>query len=455
MTKHTSPVSVRRGLFRALQGAVALTFLAVAGVASTSAGCSSKVDTPFCDGGFVRQAPTDTDPGICEGKCTAEKCGSGNTCVDNHCALPCTSHLDCNADQDCVAAVEDDTNADIAVCQPNGKGTIGAKCPFGDECGSQFACPDGKKCDPSCTGSDCPCAADACKPLVCRSAGAGDAEAYCTLQDCHADADCPGGYWCATVRDPHQICGTTKGNDNFCGTTTDPCVDPAQDSANGTTFVEGPHCALRNVCAPRRSCAPCSSDLDCSAVAGQHCKQVGAEKACVRDCRADADCESGFQCSDGSCVPRFGSCVGPGTYCTPCRNDNDCGGPTSKLACVSFGGAERVCIDVTASMSCTSNGDCPTGPDGRHGYCEPTQKKCYLPPYNDDANSYSCWGGNPGTTCTTASNCISNHCSTFDASIGLKVCCSQPGTACLDDQECCSKTCNGADPAAGTVGSCN
>lgn len=462
----------RRGLFRAVQTAAALALVALAGVGSTTAftGCGGEDPPPFCDGGFVRKAPTETDPGVCEGKCTPEACGPHQACVDNHCVLTCASHLDCQPlTQDCVTGlIEDDTKKELSTCQPNGMGTIGVKCPFGDECNGKFACPDGKACDPACAGADCPCAAVDCKPLVCRSSGAGDAEAFCTLQDCKEDAHCPGGYWCATVRAPQEICNSSpkKGDSEFCGgPNSDPCVDPAQSAANGTTFVEGPHCALRNECRIRRQCAPCENDFDCSAIPGQRCKQVGPAKACVRDCLTEADCEQGFGCTDGSCVPRTGTCVGNGSYCQPCLNDNDCGGPTSNLSCVSFGGAERICIDVTLSMSCTSDNDCPVGPDGRHGLCtdetvgagpgDAAYHKCYLPPFNEATNAFSCWGGNAGTGCYVGSDCISNKC--VGASKANSIagrCCVPSGTACRANGECCTNKCNGADVTTGTLGAC-
>lgn len=494
-----APEPPRRGLARALQSAAALAFVALAGLVSTtsSTGCGG-TDTPFCDGGFVRKAPTDDDPGVCEGKCKVEACGENNACSDNHCVLTCTSHGDCTPlAQECVTGkVEDDTKKTLSTCETNSRSTIGVRCAFGNECTGDFKCPDGttpcdpkntsgtpcaqadcnspfppayacrdgKACDPKCTGDACPCAPADCNPLFCRTSGQGDAEAFCTLRDCHGDSECPGGYWCATVRDSHEICGSSpqKGDNNFCGTTTEPCVDPSMSAANGTTFAEGPYCALRNECRVRRQCAPCETDLDCSAVAGQHCKMVGAAKACVRDCIGESDCEQGFACTDGSCVPRSGTCVGDGTYCSTCRNDNDCGGPSSKFACVSFGGAERMCLDVSASQACTADADCPTGPDGRHGLCAdedlgltPTDSlyhKCYLPPFNKESNKFSCWGANAGAACSAAKDCISGKCQSFAP--GMPVCCVPSGTGCRADTECCSKHCNGADVVTGTLGAC-
>ncbi|APR85189.1 Secreted trypsin-like serine protease [Minicystis rosea] len=443
------PEPPHRGIFRAVQTAAALAIVAVAGLVGTtsSVGCGSD---EFCVGGFVREAPNGDNPGVCEGKCSASACGASNVCVDNHCALTCTSHLDCNPlTQDCAPAKEDDSKKDVATCQSTGKGTIGIKCPFGIECKrtyicpdgqacdpkaatnpcaaadckvaapGAYACPDGKACDPDCTGSDCACAADQCKELTCRTSGVGDTDAFCTMKDCHDDGECPGGFYCAKIRDPHEICGTDKGNSDFCGTTTEPCVDPAQNATTGATYTEGTFCAVRNECRPRKQCAPCETDLDCSLNAGQHCTTMPKDgtKSCTRDCTTDADCEGSFTCTNGACIPRFGTCVGGGNYCEPCRNDLDC---TGNNACVSYGGSERMCIDVSASQACTSDNDCPTGPDGRHMLCgdedlglatnDPRYHKCVIPPLNEGAGRVSCWCSNPGTACYKKEDCCSGKC---------------------------------------------
>ena len=449
-----------RGVARLIQTAVGLAFVGLASLVTTSAGCGGDGGSGgaggapvFCEGGFVRVVDGED---VCEGKCEQAKCGDGYACVDNKCALLCAVHAECGdgLSQECVSVKEDETAKDIAICQATAEGSVGIKCPNNTECDGVFACPDGKKCDPACVGDACPCAADKCQPLFCRTTGVGDADAFCTLRDCHADSECPGGFWCATTRDPHQICGTTKGNNDSCGKTTDACVDPAQNEANGTTYAEGSICALRTECRVRRQCAPCETDLDCSVIAGQRCKQLADEKVCVRDCRSDGDCEAGFKCEESSCIPRFGACVGAGNFCEPCRNDLDCGDKDSGKACVSWGGSERMCIDVTLSKSCTTDNDCPAAPDGTHGLCadegnigatssDDVYHKCYFPShFNAGAGRISCWCSNPGTSCFTAGDCCSGKC--VGANVALEipgVCCGQAGVACIIGADCCSKKC--------------
>jgi hypothetical protein len=475
-----APRPPRWGLGRALQAAAAVGAAAFAVLLSTSGstGCGT-----FCDGGYVRKVPGN-DEGICEGKCDPSKCLAGNTCVDNKCVLVCTSHLECDSlTQECVPAKEDDTNKAISVCQPTGRAPIGAKCPFGNECDTLNACPDGSACDftqcggqactadtNACAGVEncktgiCPdktpctvpgCTQDQCKPLSCLSAGAGDADAYCTKKDCMSDDQCPGGYWCTLDRDPHDVCGPKcnggtcsgglndggacskdgdcqKGNNTFCGKTTDMCIDPATANMSGGTYQEGQYCMLRKECKVRGSCDPCATDVDCSLIPGQHCTQVGSEKVCTRDCGQDTDCDGDFECKSGACVPRAGSCTGTGAYCDHCRNDADCGGPDSKLACRQLTGNEKACVDEQFSTMCTTDNDCPVGPDGKHGTCmgpdegvspgDQIYQRCYVH-FNTATNKFSCW-------------------------------CSKTGGECLRASECCSNKCIGANPNSGIVGHC-
>jgi hypothetical protein len=452
-----SPSRPRWGLGRFLQAAAALGIVLGGAFSATGSGCGK-----FCDGGFVRMVPGN-DQGICEGKCDASKCLAGNTCVDNHCELQCTSHNDCDTStQDCVPAREDDTNKSVNVCANTGKAPIGAKCPFGNECMGLNACPDGSACDftqcggatcapdtntcgddKTCKAGLCPdktpctvpgCTMDKCTPLVCVGAGQADANAFCTMNECSGDVDCPGGYYCATVHDPHAICNSTamKGNNNFCGKTTEMCVDLTKA---GPTFSEGQYCLLHTQCRLRRECVSCSTDLDCSYIPGAHCTTVSGAQVCTKDCKVDTDCDQSFECKDGkSCTPRFGACKGMGdmTYCDPCTSDLDCGDKSSKFACVSLSANEHSCLDISFSTSCMSDTDCPVGPDGHHGTClnetyqsmpgDATYHKCYAQ-LNTANNKASCW-------------------------------CGKAGGECLLAKECCSNKCNGADPNNGVVGKC-
>ena len=376
---------------------------------SSSAGTGTSSGA-FCEGGFVRMVngqPT------CEGLCKPALCkNKGNVCVDNDCALKCTTHLECALGQDCAPATEDGTAAKIMTCQSNGKGAFGTKCPNGTECADVKACGDGAACPM--TGS---CAKGACASLACAGTGMGDADAYCTMHDCQTDADCPGGYACDTVRDPHQICGKPVPNKNVCGSTKEPCVDPSKNAANGTTYAAGPYCTMRNECRIRTQCDPCAGDVDCSLVAGRRCVQG----ECLFQCGSDADCVNGYQCTGGACVPRSGSCApampGKAKFCDDCRTQADCG---PGLMCGQIEpGSQRFCFDE-AFNACASDADCPVAASGKHAICADDRlgfaagdqgyHTCYVAPYNTATGKFVCWCGNPTTGCFTGDDCCSKVC---------------------------------------------
>jgi hypothetical protein len=361
----------------------------------------------------------ETDAG-CAAKCDPSKCLGANTCVANECKLLCDTHLDCHGDQRCAPATADDAVDDaglipdggggstgVQICEPSGKAVgFGVACPLGKECDVLFACPDGTPCDPKGGASSGACSAAQCKALTCRSKGVGDATAYCTLSDCHADGDCPDGFACGVVRDPHLICGKVP-KKPADGTT--PCVDPATYAQNGQTFQEGPVSLLRNVCVKRAQCAPCKLDLDCSDLVAvddtgslaptQECVTVKGEGRCAPRCAKDADCRADSLCATGHCVPRAGACTGS-AFCEPCRSDLDCGGTASnQKLCAVVAGDQHACVD--ASIACATSADCPLAPDGKHrGACldeteqvmqgDPTYHHCSFP-YDATKQLFGCW----------------------------------------------------------------
>jgi hypothetical protein len=399
------------------------------GTGSTSTGADQ------CVGGVIID-------GVCEGKCSPDKCLPMNTCVGNACELLCTSHSECQTGtQDCAAAKEDGTAKDVTVCTNTGRAATGTACPFGTECtmGMLMACPNGQACGPAdamqcggqaCTkdamacGADmscrkglCPdktpctvpaCPAAECRTLQCQTAGAADAHAYCTSTDCSADADCPGGFYCGIVRDPHTICNLmpAKGNNNLCGKTAEPCIDPATFGMDGASYFEGSRCILRKSCLKRDECAPCAGDIDCSFLQGSHCVTAGPDKRCLFDCKKNSDCTGEYHCVSGSCQQKYGQCTPKtkGEYCAACINDEDCGDKTGAWACEvtdSLSG-ERGCFDTSFSDACMADADCPKSPHGRNGHClteadgvspgDSVYHKCYWPfiPDPGGGGKYSC-----------------------------------------------------------------
>ncbi len=456
--------------------------------AVSAVGCSTET-TPgdSCKGGFEREIYKGK---VCEPLCDPAKCKAGNVCSNNRCALVCDSHADCwAATQSCTAATDDTTETAVTVCVDNGhwpvdgypSGSYGQACPFGDADCYGFACPNGMECDPmapadcmrdeyACFGfeeGECnigitednqrctlnTCDAAQCTQLNCLSAGEGDADSYCTHPDCEDDSHCPSGFYCGVTRDAHDICGNTcsggscshdsnqscktdadcqKGNNNFCGKTLEPCVDPSAFGANGASFFEGSLCLLRRTCKLRKKCAPCTTNLDCSIGGTDVCADVGGEKGCAlfcteaTHCRADelcqaygntcaanpsVDCTTGEDCPTAGdqcvarsvCVPASGSCRATNAsgdkFCHKCLDDTDCGDKDSSMGCAQVGNGEFGCFDMNFGTSCTTDNDCPTSPSGAHGVClddkygvsmsHSLYHRCYFP-YNED-KGFTCW----------------------------------------------------------------
>ena len=397
-----APLGGLGGLGRLLQGAL-LACALFAGGALAATSCSGGSGDP-CPGGVVVN-------GRCEGKCKPSLCVTNNTCVGNRCLLQCDSHADCyTGTQGCVPAKEDDTAKDIFVCKPSDRAALGTACPMGTECDGLAACPDGRACDltqcgggactqdakacavgdagvdPKCTVGKCddgtvctvlPCPAADCKPLACLTGGSADTTAFCTRRDCKKDADCAPGFYCGSEPDPHEICGSEpkKGNNGYCGKTTEPCVAAADFESGGLVRFEGPICLERRVCLKRSACTPCEVDLDCSLQLDHKCVKTGPDKRCLKACSKESDCTPGFNCVEGACAPAglaSTGCVATGIFCAPCRADEDCAtvGGTPRLGCASVNGAgEKACFDPSFSTKCTTDADCPTSPTGKHGRC--------------------------------------------------------------------------------------
>lgn len=419
-TRSTSSLHVALALGLLTLGA----FGSVVSCGSETAGSSgSSPPKEECVGGYINP-----DTKECEGKCMEKgdageflpiHCVQDNTCVSNRCVLKCDSNLDCYRDgthpsQDCVPAVEDETNAALTVCASNGKSKgLGVACPFNTECAPFAACANGDECDlaqcggqpdtcvkdeaackndPKCTIGKCsgdgtactvnPCPAAECSPLVCHTSGMGDANAYCTLSGCAADADCAGGYYCGFWRDPHAICPEAAAP-TLCGKTTDDCIDPAK---LGPSLLEGSVCLQRKTCLKRTQCAPCTTDLDCSLGDSQKCVDVGGETRCLRACLVNKDCDRDSACLSGFCQPKFGKCIGDGNFCEPCLSDEDCGSKGTNKVCYEYNG-QHACVDLTGNK-CASDADCPKSPGNNlNGTC--ANGGVCLPPQS--GSEFQCW----------------------------------------------------------------
>jgi hypothetical protein len=215
-------------------GAVAALFLAGAGTGGLGAGCSSS------------------------DACDSSACLAGNQCIDDgsgtlQCRLVCTSQSDCPANYHCTPDAShklDFCAADHATYAP-GAGTWGASCsPSG-----------GIEGNPDC---------DSSQGFACYAQSPTDGSAYCTLFNCASDADCRGGWWCATVNQ-----------------------GPNATTASRTMGM------TETVCQPRAYCAPCASDVDCWSPNGPpaRCIQDGnGQSYCTVECASDSNCHLEASC---------------------------------------------------------------------------------------------------------------------------------------------------------------
>lgn len=397
-----------RGVKRSVAGSL-FVFLAWLGVPS----CKSA-----CPGVQIGQE--------CEKACQDSACSTGQVCIDNACRPTCTSTADCGPHQTCTARVSDH-GARGSFCvgpstEPPKGAAMGTPCTASADCDSRSGarCVDGTctftclahddcvtctgagRCTSigSCTGTakdaegesvrlcekdsfprgpgqfGSPCHTDPCddaNDFTCVGTP-GDIDAYCTKNFCGGDADCPSGFYCATLRSSLGPCQSTC-NIQVDGAQTN-CVAPS-DIGPGKHYDCGPRMLTTTRCLHREFCAPCSDDTDCLSVRNQICaKDKSGENICTVLCDdkinscpwgAAAFCRT----TDDSlgaptCSHRFGSCHGTGKSCEPCVDQKDC--PTGMCLTEAFTN-EHYCVDFDATCSCPAGtqatcagGGCPVSP---------------------------------------------------------------------------------------------
>jgi hypothetical protein len=212
--------------------------------------------------------------------------------------------------------------------------------------------------------------------FTCVGAGIGDTDAFCTT-DCASDRDCAAGFECSTLQ-----------------------------SSSGET---------RKLCTGRDFCAACETHADCLSVPGGVCaRDENGEKRCTELCTLgtdscpwgdSTDCRVTDEALGPTCQHRFGACLGDGSGCHPCQNDDDC--PNGYCLASTYTG-ERWCVDQTVDCSCVglptssdfcagANG-CPASPSGLPMICfDPSPRgsgDCVgvnVPSTATSSKQLSCW----------------------------------------------------------------
>ncbi|MGH7437945.1 MAG: hypothetical protein ACRENE_19875 [Polyangiaceae bacterium] len=334
--------------------------------------------------------------------CDSSECAAGNQCIDDGNGGGATCHKVCVAQVDCPEGYSCNDGAggkglgpswcvkQAIVYPPSDAGQFGTL-------GSGYAtvpcaARKGEGANPDC---------DWDHGFACFGTSPTDAYSFCTQFACSSDSECPPTWWCATQNYgpnvtsvkatfgmtrtmclPRTQCAPCK-KDLDCyappGSTPVHCV-PGTDGATfcATQCSDNSTCAIDQVCAPPwKVCAvagdagqECMHDDECPQTHGtyQHC--VGG--SCTPECASATDCPGGASCVNGTrvCIPRAGVCVGDGTFCSPCRSDDDCAPAAGSLGASEARGycftapsdsTERFCTAPSSLASCDGGATDPAG----------------------------------------------------------------------------------------------
>ncbi len=378
--------------------------------------CDGQTDEPgglMCDDG-AQCTYDNCVAGACQhppmtGACDdASACSTGDKCSDGACVgvavvcddkNPCTQDA-CNPSLGCTS-----TPADGGLCSDGSVCTVGDVCQ-GGAClpGATTACDDDNLCTTDSCNALTGCIA-ASNSLPCSD---GDA---CTLGD-----GCKNGA-CANT-------GKLPCNDG------NPCTDDSCDPVQGCLFAtnslicsDNNVCTTGDVCA-QGVCAPtgtlaCDDGNGCTT---ESCDPKGGCKSTnnAAPCTDDNVCTLADTCAGGSCSPGKPQACSDGNPCT----DDGCD-------------AQKGCVFIYNTGSCTDNNACTEGDACLDGVCEPGSPKAC-----DDNN------GCTTDSCDTKKGCVAvnntapcsdaNICTDGDsckdgkcASGGPKVC--DDGNVCTTD----------------------
>ena len=314
-----------------LLAALASCAFGVAACGNSSGASATKKGAAIIDQGTVKKdaGGGDTSEADVAAKAGAvgEACAGNPQCTDGlcfqgKCAAPCKKSADCGAGNDCAS---DDGKRLFchARSYPDGVGTdctvAGSPCADGQKCVGNPESP-GAECSVACKADlDCP-PSMACLPQS-------DGTSWCQLRkfctECTSDEECGAGSVCANM-----------GKGRFCSKLCNFGSTECPRYADCQTVDGLPMCVHRaGTCAGTGDlCQPCS-DKACNA--GQ-CLTVPStlESFCAKDCTADADCGTGYTCTQVSadttkpkeCVPKSPDATTPPmcvSKITPTMNEGD------------------------------------------------------------------------------------------------------------------------------------
>jgi hypothetical protein len=346
-------------------------------------------------------------------ECTSQHCVDG-VCCDKACDSPC---LACSAkvkgqgaDGLCgpVVAGQDPHKGcpdfGVALCAETGTCDGQGECatyPVGSACAAP-SCLAGVEVTSSCVSQGtCLPAQHPCAPFACAPDGLGCAATCASDDGCDEKAFCsqgacvkrePEGHPCAAGHDclsgfcADGVCcdSACLGQCESCGVA--PNVGACSPQPPGAApAANKPACAGDGVCGgrcdgvSRAACSYAGSLVTCAArcEAGREtqdrCDGLGhcspqpprdcapytcAADACRAGCAADAECTTGYTCTDGACIPRSAArCLGDHTLQGPDGAVRDC----SPYRCSAEGACLQACdstIDCATGQTCRSDRVC-------------------------------------------------------------------------------------------------
>ena len=295
-------------------------------------------------------------------------CAAGNQCIDDGSGSGLTCHKVCDTQAQCPSGW---------YCH---EGQVGGQPKSWCIPSWHTSCSprDGEADNPAC---------DKAHGFACYAQSPTDANAFCTVIGCKKDGDCPGGWWCATVNQapnaltakaslgstrtvclPRAYCAPCQ-SDGDCVAAPDSTPQRCVQNDQGDHFCT-PECSGDDTCPLDATClvqlticspatgSACKSDGDCPPAKGtyQHCD--GGH--CTPECAAATDCDPGQRCTKrGLCAPRAGVCKGDGSFCSPCRSDDDCA--TGLCATGAPYSTESFCTAKATVPSCSTASPNPAG----------------------------------------------------------------------------------------------
>jgi len=177
----------------------------------------------------------------------------------------------------------------------------------------------------------------------------------------------------------------------------------------------------RRACLPRSGaydCSRCLDDTQCESLAGGRCEQFADGRFCTRACAVEADCQDGFDCVNGRCLPVSLSCQCLSVHAGDvrvCFDSNEAGTCVGTQTCDP--------LKTPGWSDCSASEPAPEECDGVDNDCNGVTDEAVQPP----DGSFACQQQNELGTC-----------------LGIQVCEGLGGWRCTARVPA-AESCNGID----------